>query len=165
ADLPARHLAFARLLQLPLDRVGDALDRVDGHRTLLAGAREPAHDLRAIERLATAVLLHHARQRVLDPLVRPEPPATPVAVTSTTDRVALLAEAGVHDPVLQVMAERAAHPVRLPDPMPIDREAVAERAHLVPHPGERGGVAHPVERTPDELGDGVHLRVRHSAPP
>src|SRR5205823_2600881 len=110
ADLPARHLSLARLLQLTLEAVDQRLDRVDRDRAFLARAFQPGDDLGALERLPSPVFLHHHGERVLDPLVGGEAPAAVLAVSPAADGVALLAEARVHDPILQVVAERTAHP-------------------------------------------------------
>src|SRR2546430_423300 len=116
----------AALLELALDLVAQGLDGVDRARALLAGALEPVHELGALEGLPPAVLLDHHGERLLDPLVGGEAPAAVLAVAPAADRVPFLAEARVHDPVLQVVAERAAHAGGLHQPGAVDGEAPAE---------------------------------------
>ena len=110
-------LLLAELLQLPLDAGDERLDLLGGDRPLLAGGRDALDDLRAVERLAAAVLLHDLREDLLDPLVGGEAARAAEALAPAARRLPVLRLAGVDDPVLEVSAVRAAH-VRGASPLP-----------------------------------------------
>src|SRR5690606_37905185 len=148
----------APLLQTALDPIDHRLDRLDADRPLLARALQAGDDLHAVERLASAVLLHDERERLLGTLVRREPPRALQALAAATDDVPLLRKTRVDDLVLEIAAEGALHRTAvlarersaLGGALRIDREATAEIRHLVADRAERGRVADARQRPRDE---------------
>ena len=79
------------------------------HRPLGAGLSQAAQDLRAVERLAPAVLLDHQRQHLVDALVGREAPAAADALAAAPDDLVVVGRSGVDDLVFDRGAEGAAH--------------------------------------------------------
>src|SRR5262249_21413422 len=172
ADDAARDLALATLLHLSLDAIGHRLDRVGGHRPLLAGADQAVDDLLAVERLAPP--RPPSRQpggggRPPPGRGPPPPPPPPPAGPPAPDGVASLPQPRVDDATVRGPAERAPHRGPAPlaallrEPVAVDREALAEPAHLVAEAREGTVVAEVLQRTVDQVGDLLHLRLPHAA--
>ena len=89
--------------------VGQPLQRLLRDRTFAAGDLQPAHQLRAVVRLAALVALDHLKRDLLDLLVAGETALAPGALTPPANDVRLTAFARVDDAVFRVAAERASH--------------------------------------------------------
>ena len=104
ADGLGRDLAFEGVLQVLLDLLADALELVERHRTLLAGADHTAQDLAPVEALAAAVLLDDDHRQALHRFIGGE-----ALFARQADAAALLRRAGVDDLAFLVTAVGAFH--------------------------------------------------------
>ena len=93
ADRLRRHLREPVAAEPRLDGRDDALDRLERHRPLDAGALEAAQQLRAIERLTAAVALDDPQRRLLEALERREARVAVEALAATADGLARVAHA------------------------------------------------------------------------
>src|SRR5918996_1500641 len=102
---------FTALLNGSLDAVRDHFDRIAAHRTLFARALQAVDDLEAIVAFAPAVLFHHQRHHLLNPLVSGKAPITPLALPPPPDHVAVLAQSRVDDSIAGLVAKGTFHGV------------------------------------------------------
>src|SRR6185503_12329037 len=74
ADLTRWPLALRRFLHIFFDRVHNAVQFRRRHRTLFTSSQKSGHNLVAVERLATAILLDHHVGDFVDSFIRSEAP-------------------------------------------------------------------------------------------
>ena len=90
----------AELADLALDLERERRDLIARDRALGDRGQDAVLDLRAIERLAPAVVLDHERHRLLDALVGGEAAVAALALAAAADLAAVLRHAGLDDLVL-----------------------------------------------------------------
>ena len=96
-------------MQVLLDLLADALELVERHGALLAGADHAAQDLAPVEALAAAVLLDDDHRQALHRFIGGEALFARQALAAAADAAALLRRAGVDDLAFLVTAVGAFH--------------------------------------------------------
>ena len=92
-----------------LDGLHHGLQTLEGHRPLVARLAKPREHLAAVERLASAVLLHDEREHLLDALVGGEARGARLALAPPADDVAGSGDSRIDHLALEVRAERTLH--------------------------------------------------------
>src|SRR5688572_20298933 len=107
AELAAGDLALRPIVEDLLGAIGNVVDIRRLDRALFARLQQSRDQLRSLEALARAVLLHYHVRNFFDALVAREPFAAAVVETlpAAADHVALAALARVHDLVADITAE------------------------------------------------------------
>src|SRR5690606_6092358 len=110
---PARgQFAVADHSHLMHHRAHRSLELLFGHRTLVQRALHRLPQLVHVERLAPPVALHERGQLEFRRLGRVEALAALAALAPATNRAAILADAGINDAGVFVLAEGAVHQAR-----------------------------------------------------
>jgi hypothetical protein len=95
SDLRALYLPFPFLLKIKLDAVDDLLNQVDADRPLFTGFFQAIEDFEAIKSFSSPILLDDQWKGILCPLRGCESFLTAETFPPSTNRLLILAEAGI----------------------------------------------------------------------
>src|SRR5574343_651880 len=131
ADTAGGHFALAEVEELLLDALDGRVDLCCAHRALAQRKAERAHELGACVFGASTVLLDHAGEADLGPLVGGKALFAGGAAAPAPDEIPVLGHPGLDDLCLVVAAERALHGrAGAWSGSAIDREAAGQRVDL-----------------------------------
>jgi hypothetical protein len=108
-ELRGLALALRRVLNVFFDRIDYRFKLDGGNGAFFAGAKQPGHDLVALEKLAAAVFFDDHVGNLVDSFVRRKSPAAFETLAPTANRIAVLRLARINNLIFQKSAKWTLH--------------------------------------------------------